>query len=265
VTESAHGARVDVRRFRDEGWVRVDRLIPPEVCASVREAFATEVRPYDGPLMRQLTSRLEPHERSVDGWITNPVVNPHLLAQFPVFQQTETRVMRAGPLVDVVGRLLEAEPAMLQSAYYESSRGTRTHVDFNPLDRDRPMIGAWIALEDIGPGAGRFEFWPGSHRIPDDAATRRFAELAWTSYRQAFVELAPATAEPEAQALLAQILVAHRLVRKAPPLRAGDALFWTNRLLHGSAPPRPGGGTRCSLLFHFVELDLVRGMTPAPA
>ena len=76
-------------QFEEEGWCRVDGLLPPETCDAIRQAFAVEVAPYRGELFRQLTSRAEPHERSVDGHVVNPVVNPHQLTGFPTFCQSE--------------------------------------------------------------------------------------------------------------------------------------------------------------------------------
>jgi phytanoyl-CoA hydroxylase len=231
--------------------------VPPETCARIRHAFRSEVKPYTGSLKRQLTSIDEPHHFSDDGFVTNPIVNPHLRPQFPRFSRIERTVMEACPLVPIVATLLGAPPGMLQSAYYESSRGTHTHLDFNPIDRERPMLGVWIALEGIAETAGRFFLYPNSHSLPMDDRMARFAELAWANYRQAFVELDLDTAEAEAQALLSEITAEHGLAPIAPVLRTGDALFWTNHVLHGSHVPRPGGGSRNSLLFHFVELALL--------
>ena len=244
------------RGFLRDGWARVP-LLDRELAASLRQVWLDEVRPYEGPLLRQLTSVPEVHRFSIDGHVVNPVVNPHRLDVFPRFAQLERTVMGAVPLLELVEAFLGGPAAMLQSAYYESSQGTLTHLDFNPIDRDAPMLGVWIALEDIGPEAGRFHLYPGSQRLPEDARLERFAELAWASYRQAFVDLDPAESEAEAQELLTGILADHALERVAPDLRAGEAVFWTNRILHGSAVPRPGGGTRHSLLLHFVARELV--------
>lgn len=248
--------RSTLRRFRERGWARIP-LLDAGLAEELRQSWLDEVKPWEGPLVRQLTSVAEPHAFSADGHVTNPVVNPYQLGQFPRFSQLERTVMRSVPLVAIVERLLGAPVAMLQSAYYESSRGTLTHLDFNPVDRARPMVGVWIALEDIGPHAGRFYLYPGSQHLPDDDRMQRFSELAWASYRQAFVDLDPSQSETEAQALLAEIFADHPLERETPALRVGEAVFWTNRVLHGSVAPRPGGGTRNSLLLHFIEQRLV--------
>ncbi|MCA9567417.1 MAG: hypothetical protein KC656_06220, partial [Myxococcales bacterium] len=116
--------RSAVRRFREQGWTRA-AILPPATCLEVRRTFLAEVKPWTGPLLRQLTSRAEPHALSVDGYVTNPVANPHRTG-FPAFSTVETTVMRACPLVEVVETLLDGPAAMLQSAYYESSRGTLT-------------------------------------------------------------------------------------------------------------------------------------------
>ncbi len=246
------------KRFIDEGWTLLRGLLAPRTCADPKTIFREEVAGHTGPLMRQLTSLHEPHERSADGYMTNPVANPHRCPQFPRFCTLEQQVMRATPLVQVVEALLGAPPVMLQSAYYESSKGTHTHLDFDPLDRSRPMVGVWIALEAIRETAGRFYPYPHSHTLPDDARMATFSELAWSNYRSAFVELDPRTAEDEAQRLLASILDDHDLHRETPALEVGDTLFWSNRILHGSHVPKPGGGSRHSLLLHFVELELAQ-------
>lgn len=248
--------RKTLRGFRDHGWARMP-LLDPALCRSIREQFEQHVKPFDGPLLRQLTSVPEVHHLSVDGYMTNPIVNPHLRHELGPFATIERQVMEGSSLVAAVEQLLGAPPAMLQSTYYESSRGTHPHLDFNPVVRERPMLGVWIALEDIGPDAGRFFLYPDSHTLPRDARMERFAELAWANYRQAFVDLDPDTAEAEAQQMLAAILDEHPRQRLAPALKAGDAVFWSSDLLHGSEVPQPGGGSRSSLLFHFIEASLI--------
>lgn len=245
-------------RFETEGWALLPDLLPADVCDGIRAAFLDEVKPYTGSMMRQLTSVDEPHQLSADGLVTNPIVNPRTRPDFPRFSTIEVVAMSNAPIVASATALLGGPPVLLQSAYYESSRGTHTHLDFNPVDRERPMLGVWIALEDIAESAGRFFLYPRSHRLPHDARMLRFAELAWANYRQAFVDLDLDTAEAEAQALLGEILGEAGLVRETPALRKGDAVLWTNKVLHGSDVPAPGGGSRHSLLFHFVELELLR-------
>lgn len=240
--------------LQGRGVLRLPRLLPVEQCRWIRQAYLEEVKPSGQPMLRQLSSRHEPHRLDAAGRVVNPIASPNQLAQFPRFRCTERRVMEHSELVPSVAAALGEPPALLQSAYYESSEGTDPHVDFNPLDRGAPMLGVWIALEDIGPRAGRFFAFPGSHRLPRDEDFRRFAELAWANYRAAFMHCEPAGAERQARQLWARIVETRELQPWSPALRAGDALIWDRAVVHGSHPPQPGGGTRHSLLLHFVEL-----------
>ena len=51
------------------------RLCKDATCAGVVGAWRAEIREFAGPLMRQLTSRMEVHQRSADGHVVNPVGN----------------------------------------------------------------------------------------------------------------------------------------------------------------------------------------------
>jgi phytanoyl-CoA hydroxylase len=239
------------------GWIVLRDLVDKAVCAEIVAAWRDEVRPYPGPLLRQLTSVPEVHALSADGWVVNPVVWPARLPIFPRFVTSEVSVMRGSGLVAAVADWLGGAPALLQSAYYESSRGTAPHVDFNPIDRDGPMVGAWVALCDVGPDAGRFFVVPGSDRLPRDARFERFAELAWAGYRAAFVDGGGAWTDRAASELWAEIEAERGLERVAPALSAGDVVLWDRSVVHGSYAPQPGGGPRHSLLMHFVRLDSV--------
>jgi phytanoyl-CoA hydroxylase len=241
-----------------DGYALLPGLVAPEACAAVVAAWAREVRPYTGPLLRQLTSVPEVHALSADGLVTNPVCFPARLTAFADFSRAELTVMRGSELVPTVTAALGGPPALLQSAYYESSTGTLPHVDCNPLDADGQLLGAWVALCDIGPGAGRFFVVPGSHRVPRDARFEEFAELAWAGYRAAFVERRGPWTETASAALWAEIEAENGLARHAPALRAGDVVLWDRRTVHGSLCPAPGGGPRHSLLMHFVPLAAVQ-------
>lgn len=245
------------RRFDEEGWTLLRGLVPKPVCSEVRQAFLDEVKPYPGPLLRQLTSRWELHDLSDEGWMRNPLQNPHQTA-FERFRRSEQTVMGHSALVLVASELMGTPVAMLQSAYYESSRGTKTHVDFNPIAAERPMVGAWVALEPIDASAGRFFVYPGSHRLERVGALQTYLDLAADNYRSNFVDFDGQADETTARAVLEEVIDAAALERVVPALATGDVLFWRNSLLHGSQVPTPGGDTRHSLLFHFIERRLVQ-------
>ena len=51
-----------VRQYHEqEGYVVVRELLPAELCDAAREAFAAEVKPYQGFLYRQASANPEKH------------------------------------------------------------------------------------------------------------------------------------------------------------------------------------------------------------
>src|SRR3546814_4143074 len=72
------------------------------------------------------------------------------------------------PRVQDAVRTIRGEAGkIVQSMYFEGNPATWAHQDSYYLDAEvlGRMVGAWIAVEDIAPGAGRFFIYPGSHRL----------------------------------------------------------------------------------------------------
>jgi hypothetical protein len=104
------------------------------------------------------------------------------------------------------------------------------------------MCGVWVALEDVGEGAGPLEYYPGTHKWPivynDQIGVRVTKSKKETS-----------------QAMYHDVWGA--LVEKAgvaPQLffpRKGDALIWAANLLHGGSHQRDLDATRWSQVTHY--------------
>ena len=107
---------------------------------------------------------------------------------------------------------------------------------------ERFMCGVWVALEDVGEGAGPLEYYPGTHKWPivynDQIGVRVTKSKKETS-----------------QAMYHDVWGA--LVEKAgvaPQLffpRKGDALIWAANLLHGGSDQRDLNATRWSQVTHY--------------
>ena len=111
---------------------------------------------------------------------------------------------------------------------------------------ERFMCGVWIALEDIGPGAGPLLYRPGSHRLPVltmRGAGVNHARPSYDDYRRTYL---PA---------LASRLDAAGLPTEPAVLRRGEALVWTANLAHGGAPITDHNATRRSLVVHHFFED----------
>lgn len=144
-----------------------------------------------------------------------------------------------------VGRIFGQEPVAIQSIYFEWGSGQALHRDPMHVYTSPPahLIGAWIALEDIGPDCGPLTYVPGSHRLP-------YYQFSPGEYR---VEHGRHGEEDIRRAEAFDLEQCRRrgLEPELFTCRRGDVLLWHASLLHGGAPVRDPRLTRKSLVVHF--------------
>jgi phytanoyl-CoA hydroxylase len=99
------------------------------------------------------------------------------------------------------------------------------------------MIAAWVAVEDIHAGAGRFFVYPGSHRI---ALPRNSGELNVAFNHARYKQL------------VLDMIRENRLECRAPALRKGDVLLWSSKTVHGSLETREPQRSRASFTAHYI-------------
>jgi ectoine hydroxylase-related dioxygenase (phytanoyl-CoA dioxygenase family) len=117
----------------------------------------------------------------------------------------------------------------------------------------------WMALDDISPDSGPFEYLPGSHRwgllrmdkvrsfLTEEELTRKDPAAGvnqWPKYAERFVTPA----------------VERRIERSGLPIRRflarkGDVLIWHGRLMHRGSLPRVPGTPRRSLITHYSGIN----------
>jgi phytanoyl-CoA hydroxylase len=228
--------------FEAEGYVVVRELVAGELCARARAAFAAEVKPYTGHLYRQTTSHAERHVFTDHGYLLNPILNIQSLRQsrFPRFRAAGLAILTDPGLQRAAAAILGERGKIVQSMYFEGNSTTWAHQDAYYLDSADPggMLGAWIALEDIAPGAGRFYVYPKSHLI-DIAPNRGELDIAFhhDRYKQHVLD----------------VIAAHGLTRRAPALRRGDVLFWSAKTIHGSLETTEPQHSRSSITVHLIS------------
>ena len=124
----------------------------------------------------------------------------------------------------------------------------------------------WMALGDVGPECGPFEYLPGSHRWPlmrlekvkglltgEELARRepKSGNNEWPKYAERFV-----TPAVEAQIAATGLPVRQFLAKK------GDVLIWHGRLMHQGSLPIDPAAERRSLITHYSGVnhrpDMVR-------
>jgi hypothetical protein len=236
--------------FQATGLLHTPGLIPAPLCEALVAAWRAEVAPHEGQLKRQHNLLHEPHVRSPDGFVVNPLLDPHALADFPAFAAAARAIADHPPLVQAAGWALEAEPSLLQTAFFESSLGTTPHRDAPPFAADGRLVGAWIALEDITLEAGPFLAWPGTRDLNDPELDRLAYEV-----RGGLAAPDP-DVRAEAAAYFERLLpLLEGRPRAVCPIPRGDVLWWDARIIHGSYAPVFGAGrSRLSLIAHFFPL-----------
>lgn len=117
----------------------------------------------------------------------------------------------------------------------------------------------WMALGDVGPECGPFEYLPGSHRWPlmrlekvksfltgEELARRepRSGNNEWPKYAERYV-----TPAVEAQIAATGLPVRQFLAKK------GDVLIWHGRLMHQGSLPTDPQAERRSLITHYSGVN----------
>lgn len=224
-----------------EGYVVLRGLADRDACAAIRQSFAEEVKPYPGFLYRQATARAERNEINEHGHVMNPLLNLQDLdrRRFAGLRRQSLDVFTSRGIVASLHKVFGEDPKLVQTMYFEGNAETWAHQDTYYLDSERigTMVAAWIALEDIHPGAGRFFVYPRSHRI-DIGKNGGDFDIAYHHDRY--------------KALIVEVIRNNALEMRAPALQCGDVLFWNSRTIHGSLRTQGTTRTRQSLTAHYI-------------
>jgi phytanoyl-CoA hydroxylase len=227
--------------YARHGYVVIRGLIPPDLCDEARRAFDREVKPFDGYIYRQASAVPETNKFTPNGFVINSILNIQDLdrGRFPTFRETGLAVITNPRLHEAFRTLLEDETKVVQSMYFEGNPVTWAHQDTYYLDSEDlgRMAGAWIAVEDIHPGAGRFYVYPGSHRIDMQKNGGDF-DIAFNHDRY--------------KQLVIDVVTRHGLECRAPAMRKGDVLFWSSKTIHGSLPTTHAQYSRASFTAHAI-------------
>ncbi|MDB5901596.1 MAG: hypothetical protein JWM26_474 [Betaproteobacteria bacterium] len=227
--------------YQEHGYVVVRGLIPSSLCDAAREDFAREIKPHTGYIYRQATANPERNKFTEHGFVVNSILNIQDLrrSNFPGFRESGLRIITHPALHASMKELLNDDGKVVQSMYFEGNPETWAHQDTYYLDSLElgRMVGAWIAVEDIKPGAGRFYVYPRSHLIDMKKNGGDF-DIAFNHQRY--------------KRLVLDVISSHGLECRAPALRKGDVLFWASKTIHGSLPTTQGQHSRASFTVHAI-------------
>jgi phytanoyl-CoA hydroxylase len=232
----------EIRRYYSEyGYVVVRGLVQSQFCDQARAFFTREVKPFKGFIYRQASANPERHVLSERGFMLNTILNVQSLdpCHFDGFRQASLDVLTDNHLQRVVQLILGEPGKLVQSMFFEGNPVTWAHQDTYYLDAEEigRMTAAWIAVEDIAPGAGRFFVYPKSHLV-DMAKNGGDFDIAFHHERY--------------KALVQRVIRENGLTCRAPALHRGDVLFWAAKTIHGSLPTSDPAHSRSSFTAHFI-------------
>jgi len=227
--------------YTENGYVVIRGAVDVALCDAANAAFDAEIYPSQAYIYRQTTARAERNQFTKTGFVLNPILNvqsvdPRL---FPGFREKAIEVMTA-PAIQAACIALFGEPGkIVQSMYFHGNPSTWPHQDTYYLDSSNKgtMTAAWIAAEDIEPGAGRFFVCPGSHRLDMEQNGGDF-DIAYNHDRY--------------KKLVMDVMQNHQMRVVAPALKKGDVLFWSASTIHGSLPTSQPDRSRRSFTTHWI-------------
>jgi len=242
--ERAHDPATDpaalAAYFKAEGFAVIRGAVPGALCAHAVRGFAEQVRPDRGYFMRHQSSDLERHVFTQHGFMKYPIMNVQDLTErrFTRFRSACLDALTHPKLQQTVAAILGEPARLIHTMYFDGNQTTWAHRDGSYIDAaGGQMIGLWLALEDIHPGAGRFFVVPRSHvtAVPGE---RELAEKDPNG--------------PAYKAAMARFVASGPLEVVAPALRQGDIIVWSSRTIHGSLPTTDPARSRKSLTGHYV-------------
>ena len=227
--------------YQSQGFVVVRQALSPFECDQIRSAWSSEIKSYKGKLYRQTTAKLEVNSFNAQGFVMNPVLNPHSLSprRFPaICSLFDTCIADNSVTAAFLEGLYNCRAKLVQSMYFEGNSATWEHQDSYYLDSSTigQMCAGWLALEDISPMAGRFFVVPGSHS--SDYSSSRPGNNYGTNHQNY-------------KASIAEVMASSHLQPLAPALSKGDILFWNSLTIHGSLDTQDST-SRSSLTFHTI-------------
>jgi Phytanoyl-CoA dioxygenase (PhyH) len=138
------------------------------------------------------------------------------------------------------------------AGWVSTERGWHQDDYLNPPFVNSWYAAVWMALDDIHPDSGPFEYVPGSHRWPLMRGDKVRAQM---SSKEARSPVWPQTSETFVVPAIDEEIKRRGAEIRTFIARRGDVLIWHGRLMHrGSKPNRPGM-PRKSLICHYTGVS----------
>jgi len=238
MTDAVIGARILTEQqqtfYRENGYLLLPNLVrQPQIDAFNQHIWSLRADP-DPPswvIARQENGAVDAAER-----FAKRLFNPHLHDEFAL------RMMKLPEVGHILSDLLGAEAVGVQSMYFYKVPGTpgqANHQDYYYIKNElNTLTACWIAMEDADEENGCLWVIPGSHNGP----LLRHGRVRDTDEHEHWTD------EVEGADVSGEIPVR---------MKAGEALFFHNLLIHSSTKNRAVRRSRRSYVCHYIRHDSV--------
>lgn len=231
-------------RFVDEGYVILEGAVPHALVDAVRADLEATL---DGRLVPRdaewWTAEGKRHGRATP-LVMREEAGKMLDLHF-TSHATQSMIF-APPIARFLELVFERPPLAFQSLTFVYGSRQPVHQDtaFVRVSSALEFVACWVALEDIEPGSGELEYYPGSHAMPEELFEGR---SKWVP--------AGTTVVPDYSGRLHERARAAGLALTRFLPKKGDALVWAADLVHGGARDVEPGRTRRSHVTHYCPVD----------
>jgi ectoine hydroxylase-related dioxygenase (phytanoyl-CoA dioxygenase family) len=170
----------------------------------------------------------------------------------PYLEIPELRELALYPPLMEQMRELIGEQMMLHlclTGWVSTERDWHQDDYLNPPFVNSWYAAVWMALDDIHPDSGPFEYVPGSHRWPLMRGEKVRARLPW---RQAMQNSWPTVSESFVVPAIEAEIARRRAKVDQFIAKRGDVLIWHGRLFHRGSKPRAPSIMRKALICHYT-------------
>jgi len=138
------------------------------------------------------------------------------------------------------------------TGWVSTERNFHQDTYLNPPHVGDGYAAVWMALDDIHPDSGPFQYVPGSHKWP---AIMRDKLLSYYPPEMAANGAWPRLTQDEVARCMEEELARRggEIVTHLP--KRGDVLIWHGRLMHRGSEPKVPGMLRKSLICHYSALS----------
>jgi phytanoyl-CoA hydroxylase len=152
------------------------------------------------------------------------------------------------PVLRFLTQIYERPPVAFQTMTMRKGSEESLHIDTGPLTLTEPMsmVACWLALEDVQPRSGEFQFIPGSHNLPE--LLHHGTDKGHGGDYQEYDKVLKATL---------RMCEERGLETKTFMAKKGDVLVWHADLMHGGAPIQDRQQTRKSLVSHIMPFGVM--------